>query len=442
MSSLLCRQAARLTSVRYSSSAPKVALLGASGGIGQPLGLLLKTNPAVAKLALYDVVNTPGVAADLSHINSYAQVTAHTGPNELAAALEGADVIVIPAGVPRKPGMTRDDLFNTNAGIVRDLAEAAAKIAPKAFVAIITNPVNSTVPIVAEVYKNNDVYDPKRIFGVTTLDVVRAQAFVAEAKKLDVSKTVVPVIGGHAGITIIPLLSQVQPSTQFSEDEIKKLTPRIQEAGTEVVQAKAGAGSATLSMAFAGAHFTNSLIRALKGEKVTECTYVKSDAVKGAEYFSTPVELGPNGVEKILGLGKLSKFEQDLVDAAVPELQKNVAKGVKFIKAAQKMADGDPFVTASQLNVAVEEPLDLIRLSLNERVYVKMRTERELEGRLHAFDQHLNMILADVEETITTVEIDEESFEEMYKTSTRKLPMLFVRGDSVILVSPPTKHVP
>ncbi|KAI6186967.1 malate dehydrogenase [Aphelenchoides besseyi] len=437
MSSLLCRQAARLTTVRYSSSSPKVALLGASGGIGQPLGLLLKTNPAVAKLALYDVVNTPGVAADLSHINSYAQVTAHTGPNELAAALEGADVIVIPAGVPRKPGMTRDDLFNTNAGIVRDLAEAAAKVAPKAFVAIITNPVNSTVPIVAEVYKNNDVYDPKRIFGVTTLDVVRAQAFVAEAKKLDVSKTVVPVIGGHAGITIIPLLSQVQPSVQFSEDEIKKLTPRIQEAGTEVVQAKAGAGSATLSMAFAGAHFTNSLIRALKGEKVTECTYVKSDAVKGAEYFSTPVELGPNGVEKILGLGKLSKFEQNLVDAAVPELQKNIAKGK-----LETMADGDPFVTASQLNVAVEEPLDLIRLSLNERVYVKMRTERELEGRLHAFDQHLNMILADVEETITTVEIDEESFEEMYKTSTRKLPMLFVRGDSVILVSPPTKHVP
>lgn len=98
--------------------------------------------------------------------------------------------------------MTRDDLFNTNAGIVRDLAEAAAKVAPKAFVAIITNPVNSTVPIVSEVYKNNDVYDPKRIFGVTTLDVVRAQAFVAELKKLDVANTVVPVIGGHAGIKL------------------------------------------------------------------------------------------------------------------------------------------------------------------------------------------------------------------------------------------------
>jgi U6 snRNA-associated Sm-like protein LSm3 len=79
----------------------------------------------------------------------------------------------------------------------------------------------------------------------------------------------------------------------------------------------------------------------------------------------------------------------------------------------------------------VEEPLDLIRLSLNERVHVKMRTERELVGRLHAFDQHLNMILADVEETVTSMETDHESYEEIYKTTKRSLPMLFVRGDSV-----------
>ncbi|KAI6233572.1 U6 snRNA-associated Sm-like protein LSm3 [Aphelenchoides fujianensis] len=103
-------------------------------------------------------------------------------------------------------------------------------------------------------------------------------------------------------------------------------------------------------------------------------------------------------------------------------------------------ADGDPFVTSAQLSVAVEEPLDLVRLSLNERVYVKMRGERELEGRLHAFDQHLNMILADVEETITTVETDEESFEEIYKTAKRSFPLLFIRGDSAIIVAPCSKH--
>ncbi|EEC04512.1 U6 snRNA-associated Sm-like protein LSm3 [Ixodes scapularis] len=88
---------------------------------------------------------------------------------------------------------------------------------------------------------------------------------------------------------------------------------------------------------------------------------------------------------------------------------------------------------------AVEEPLDLVRLSLDEKIYVKMRNERELRGRLHAYDQHLNMILGDVEETVTSVEIDEETYEEVYKSTKRSIPMLFVRGDGVILVSPPVR---
>ena len=88
---------------------------------------------------------------------------------------------------------------------------------------------------------------------------------------------------------------------------------------------------------------------------------------------------------------------------------------------------------------AVEEPLDLIRLSLDERIFVKMRNERVLKGRLHAYDQHLNMILGDVEETVTTIEIDEETYEEVYRSTKRNIPMLYVRGDSVILVSPPSR---
>ncbi|KAF5837875.1 hypothetical protein DUNSADRAFT_3768 [Dunaliella salina] len=92
-----------------------------------------------------------------------------------------------------------------------------------------------------------------------------------------------------------------------------------------------------------------------------------------------------------------------------------------------------------QEGATVKEPLDLIRLSLDERVYVKLRGERELRGRLHAFDQHLNMIVGDVEETTTTVEIDDETYEEIIKTQKRTVPFLFVRGDGVILVSPPLR---
>lgn len=81
----------------------------------------------------------------------------------------------------------------------------------QAVVAIISNPVNSTVPITAEVMKKAGVYDPRKVLGVTTLDVVRANTFVAEAKGLPLQDVDVPVVGGHAGITILPLLSQVPP---------------------------------------------------------------------------------------------------------------------------------------------------------------------------------------------------------------------------------------
>lgn len=81
----------------------------------------------------------------------------------------------------------------------------------------------------------------------------------------------------------------------------------------------------------------------------------------------------------------------------------------------------------------------MIRLSLDERIYVKCRGDRELRGKLHAYDQHLNMVLGDVEETVTTQELDEDTNEEIIRTSKRMIEMLFVRGDVVILVSPPLR---
>lgn len=100
------------------------------------------------------------------------------GQQQLEDALTGMDLVIIPAGVPRKPGMTRDDLFNINAGIVKTLCEGIAKCCPKAIINVISNPVNSTVPIAAEVFKKAGTYDPRRLLGVTMLDVVRANTFV------------------------------------------------------------------------------------------------------------------------------------------------------------------------------------------------------------------------------------------------------------------------
>merc|ERR1719198_2566714 len=127
-------------------------------------------------------------------------------------ALTGCDVVVIPAGVPRKPGMTRQDLFEVNATLNKNFATAVAKNCPNALVAIISNPVNSTVPIFAEQMKKLGCYDARKIFGVTTLDIVRSHTFVSEAAGLDVNEIKIPVVGGHAGASILPLLSRSTPS--------------------------------------------------------------------------------------------------------------------------------------------------------------------------------------------------------------------------------------
>jgi len=308
----------------------KVAVLGAAGGIGQALSLLLKNNlPAGSELSLYDVAPVvPGVAVDLSHIPTAVEVKGF-GADDLDAALTGADVVIIPAGMPRKPGMDRSDLFNVNASIVKTLAEGIVRNCPKALVGVITNPVNGTVPIVAEVFKKAGTYEANRVFGVTTLDVIRAETFVAENQGFDVAETNVPVIGGHSGTTILPLLSQVE-GANFSDEDVAALTTRIQNAGTEVVEAKAGGGSATLSMGAAAARFTLSLIKGLQGEDVVDYAYVAVENGDAA-YFAHPVRLGKNGVEEILSYGALSAFEEKAKNDMLETLNKDIQEGVDFV---------------------------------------------------------------------------------------------------------------
>ncbi|AGI31868.1 TPA: malate dehydrogenase [Mannheimia haemolytica] len=317
----------------------KVALLGAAGGIGQSLALLLKLNlPAKSELSLYDISPvTPGIAVDLSHIPTDVKVTGFAGEDP-TEALKDADVVVISAGVARKPGMTRADLFNTNATIVHNLVEKAAKVCPKACIAIITNPVNTIIPIAAEVLKKAGVYDKNKLFGVTTLDVIRANTFVAEAKDVNVKYVRVPVIGGHSGTTILPLLSQATVNglkLEFTQEQIEQLTHRIQNAGTEVVEAKAGGGSATLSMAQAGAEFALGLVRALIGEDVIRYAYVdNANGETSPAFFAYPIRLGTNGVEKVLPIGNLSEFEKDQLEQLIPVLNDEIQLGQTFNKNA------------------------------------------------------------------------------------------------------------
>lgn len=172
------------------------------------------------------------------------------------------------------------------------------------------------------------------MFGVTTLDCVRARRFIGEILCVDPKKVNVPVIGGHAGATIMPILSKSDPCVKLDPEATKKLITRIQEGGTEVVQAKAGAGSATLSMAHAGATFCNALLRALKGDSdVIEYAYVESNVTEAA-YFSTALKLGKDGIVENMGLPEMNDMEKELVKKALPELISSIKKGQDFVKSS------------------------------------------------------------------------------------------------------------
>ncbi len=152
---------------------------------------------------------------------------------------------------------------------------------------------------------------------------------MAELKGKSATEVEVPVIGGHSGVTILPLLSQI-PGVSFSDQEIADLTKRIQNAGTEVVEAKAGGGSATLSMGQAAARFGLSGSRHAGGKGVVECAYVEGDG-HYARFFSQPLLLGKNGVEERQSIGKLSAFEQQALEGMLDTLKKDIALGEDFV---------------------------------------------------------------------------------------------------------------
>ncbi|CAG9948265.1 unnamed protein product [Clonostachys rosea f. rosea IK726] len=321
----------------------KIALLGAAGQIGTPLSLLCKSSDLFNEISLYDIIHAPGIATDLNHIDTRAKVSGHLAEDGgLQKALQGADLVVVTAGIARKPGMTRDDLFKTNASIIRDLFTEVANTCPQAICCIVTNPVNSTVPVAAEALRQGGAYDPARLFGVTTLDVVRASTFIAHALGggADPKSFKVPVVGGHSGATILPLYSQAVPKISIDSAKLAQVIHRVQFGGDEIVESKKGAGSATTCMAYAGFRFIKALLQAKGGTPVVEEAYVYLPGIHGGEeiaarlgvdYFAVKVELGPDGATKVFDIGSLSDSEEKLLEVALKDLKANIQAGYAFM---------------------------------------------------------------------------------------------------------------
>ena len=163
------------------------------------------------------------------------------------------------------------------------------------------------------------------VFGVTTLDIVRAKTFVGEELGRDPEGVEVQVIGGHSGVTIIPLIRGLI-SGDAKQDSIIQ---RVQYGGDEVVKAKAGGGSATLSMAYAAYRFFDDFSHR---RRLTAYIRIPEQAPKyPTEYFATHIELDTDGrLKSVAPLPEIHPKERALLDAAIPELQKDIAKGKQF----------------------------------------------------------------------------------------------------------------
>lgn len=351
----------------------KICVLGAFGGIGQPLSLLLKMHPDVDELSLYDLADCHGISKDLSHINTKS-VTNGYGKDTLRDALIGSDLVVIPAGMARKEGMTRDDLFKVNANIIKTLCmQIGRTCSENVKVLIISNPVNCLVPVAIETFKKLGKLHPENIIGITTLDIVRAETFLKEhLLELDnndidpLDHDVISVVGGHSGTTIVPVILDKKIIKMLGPERYKQLIHRIQFGGDEVIKAKKSTGSATLSMAYAANEFISTILRSMTGDGSKRSVHQRDLKYKylpgyvylpglqnGAElkrhlkqiahvdvdYFAVPLRFQNGSISEIDAtvLENLSQEEIELLRAAMEPLQTNIKKGEKFIQNTAKM---------------------------------------------------------------------------------------------------------
>lgn len=329
----------------------KVTLLGACGGVGQPLALLLKMNPYITNLSLYDVQDSSGIGKDLSHINTNSKVNSFNS-KELTNALTGSQIVVIPAGMARKEGMTRDDLFKVNASIMQNLIDHVGKICPNARILIISNPVNCLVPVAVETLKKNGHFQAKNVMGITTLDIIRSETFLHELLKDYDSKGKISVIGGHSGNTIVPILLDKKINKIISKANYEALIHRIQFGGDEIIKAKKGKGSATLSMAFAGYQFVCEILESMCNNQYRPTRLIPSyvylpDIKNGSElskklnveYMALPVKLRNGRVVEIdySILNNLTTEESQFLEVALKGIRENIVKGTTFVTRSSKL---------------------------------------------------------------------------------------------------------
>ena len=299
----------------------KVALIG-SGQIGGTLAMLCGTRN-IGDVVLFDVVEgmPQGKALDLSHMAPVFGCDFHIQGTNNIDDIKDADVCVVTSGVPRKPGMSRDDLVKINADVIRSVAAGIKKNAPDSLVIVITNPLDAMVSLM----QKETGFNSKKVVGMAgVLDTARYQAFLAEELNVSVSSVYAFVLGGH-GDDMVPVRSYttcggVPVENLISKERLDAIEKRVRGAGGEVV-ALLKTGSAFYSPAASAIQMVEAY---LFDQKKVLAASVLCDGeydIKGI-YLGLPVIIGKNGVEKILQLNLTADEKTQLNESA--ERVKNI----------------------------------------------------------------------------------------------------------------------
>lgn len=303
---------------------PKIALIGGGqiGGVLAQLSALRELGDVV----LFDIVEDmpQGKTLDIAEASRVDGFDVNlTGANDYKD-IAGANIVIVTAGLPRKPGMSRDDLLTTNANIIKNVAENIKKYAPDSYVIVISNPLDAMVTLLQKVTG----FPPERVIGQAgVLDSSRFASFIAWELGVSVKDVNAMVLGGH-GDTMVPLVRYANvngcPVVELLEKKYKDkakakevmtaMVERTKQAGGEVVKLLK-TGSAFYSPASSAIQMAEAI---LKDEKrvLPVCALLKGEYSIDNLYVGVPVVLGKNGVEKIIELD-LDAEEQALLDNSV-----------------------------------------------------------------------------------------------------------------------------
>lgn len=309
----------------------KIALIG-GGQIGGVLAQLVALKE-LADVVLFDIVEDlpQGKTLDIAEASRVDGFDVSLkGTNEYKD-IQGSDIVIITAGLPRKPGMSRDDLLTTNAKIMKTVAEGVKEFAPDSIVIIISNPLDAMVTL----FKKVSGFPVSRVMGQAgVLDSSRFSSFIAWELGVSVKDVNAMVLGGHGdtmvplvryanvnGIPVVEMLERKYNDKAKAKEVIEAMIQRTKMAGGEVVKLLK-TGSAFYSPASAAVSMAEAII---KDEKrlMPVCAYLDGEYSVNGYYVGVPVVLGEKGVEKIIEL-TLNEEEQALMDNSVSAVKKLV----------------------------------------------------------------------------------------------------------------------